>query len=155
MPRLLLAEESKPRLHQLLLVTAGIMITCYGLLTAASSLLPFCVRALKLTAPAARSRFGIEHAPPTANRDTRSAAQSARSARGGEETMSARGPSRTLPDQGGNLVSRPGARSHLRRRKARPAPQEIDRARTSGPVLHGVFEDSGRRVAERKYPPLD
>jgi hypothetical protein len=40
MPRLLPAEASKPRLYQPLLVTAGIILTCYGLLTAASSLLP-------------------------------------------------------------------------------------------------------------------
>ena len=40
MPRLLPAEASKPRLYQPLLVTAGIMITCYGLLTAVSTLLP-------------------------------------------------------------------------------------------------------------------
>ena len=40
MPRLLPGEASKPRLYQPLLVTAGIIITCYGLLTAVSSLLP-------------------------------------------------------------------------------------------------------------------
>jgi hypothetical protein len=40
MPRLLPAEASKPRLYQALLVTAGIILTFYGLLTAASSLLP-------------------------------------------------------------------------------------------------------------------
>jgi hypothetical protein len=40
MPRLLPAEASKPRLSQPLLVTAGIILTCYGLLTAASTLLP-------------------------------------------------------------------------------------------------------------------
>jgi hypothetical protein len=40
MPRLLPAEGSKPRLYQPLLVTAGIILTCYGLLTAVSSLLP-------------------------------------------------------------------------------------------------------------------
>ena len=50
MPRLLPAEASKPRLYTGLLVTAGIIITCYGLLTAVSSLLPNCVSALKLTA---------------------------------------------------------------------------------------------------------
>jgi len=40
MPRLLPTEASKPRLYQPLLVTAGIIVTCYGLLTAVSSLLP-------------------------------------------------------------------------------------------------------------------
>ena len=40
MPRLLSAEGSKPRLYQSLLVTAGMILTCYGLLTAASILLP-------------------------------------------------------------------------------------------------------------------
>jgi hypothetical protein len=40
MPRLLPAEVSKPRLYQPLLITAGIILTCYGLLTAVSSLLP-------------------------------------------------------------------------------------------------------------------
>jgi hypothetical protein len=33
-------EASKPRLYQSLLVTAGTILTCYGLLTAASILLP-------------------------------------------------------------------------------------------------------------------
>ena len=40
MLRLLSAEASKPRLYQSLLVTAGVILTCYGLLTAASILLP-------------------------------------------------------------------------------------------------------------------
>jgi hypothetical protein len=40
MPRLLPAEASKPRLYQPLLVTAGLVLTCYGLLTAVSILLP-------------------------------------------------------------------------------------------------------------------
>jgi hypothetical protein len=40
MPKLLPAEASKRRLYQPLLVTAGIILTCYGLLTAASTLLP-------------------------------------------------------------------------------------------------------------------
>ena len=40
MPRLLPAQASKPRLYETLLVTAGIILTCYGLLTAASILLP-------------------------------------------------------------------------------------------------------------------
>jgi hypothetical protein len=40
MPRLLPAEASKPRLYQPLVVTAGIILTCYGVLTAMSSLLP-------------------------------------------------------------------------------------------------------------------
>jgi hypothetical protein len=40
MPRLLPAEASKPRLYQPLLVTAGIILTCYGVLTAMSTLLP-------------------------------------------------------------------------------------------------------------------
>jgi hypothetical protein len=40
MPRLLPAEASKPRWYQPLLVTAGIILTCYGLLTAVSTLLP-------------------------------------------------------------------------------------------------------------------
>jgi hypothetical protein len=39
MSRLLPAEASKPRLYQPLLVTAGIILTCYGLLTAVSTLL--------------------------------------------------------------------------------------------------------------------
>jgi hypothetical protein len=40
MPRLLPTEACKPRLYQPLLVTAGIILTCYALLTAVSSLLP-------------------------------------------------------------------------------------------------------------------
>ena len=40
MPRLLPTETSKPRFYQPLLVTVGIILTCYGLLTAVSSLLP-------------------------------------------------------------------------------------------------------------------
>src|SRR3984893_16804873 len=40
MPRLLPTEASKPRLYQHLLVIVGIILTCYGLVTAASSLLP-------------------------------------------------------------------------------------------------------------------
>jgi hypothetical protein len=40
MPRLFPAEASKPRLYQSLLVIAGVILTCYGLLTAASILLP-------------------------------------------------------------------------------------------------------------------
>jgi hypothetical protein len=40
MPRLLPTEASKPRLYQHLLVIVGIILTCYGLLTAVSSLLP-------------------------------------------------------------------------------------------------------------------
>jgi hypothetical protein len=40
MPRLFPAEASKPRLYKGLLVTAGITLTCYGLLTAGSILLP-------------------------------------------------------------------------------------------------------------------
>jgi hypothetical protein len=39
MPRLFPAE-AKPRLYKGLLVTAGIILTCYGLLTAGSILLP-------------------------------------------------------------------------------------------------------------------
>ena len=40
MPRLLHAEVPKPRLYQSLLVTAGIILTCYALLTVVSTLLP-------------------------------------------------------------------------------------------------------------------
>jgi hypothetical protein len=40
MPRLVPPEASKPRLYKGLLVTAGLILTCYGLLTAASILLP-------------------------------------------------------------------------------------------------------------------
>ena len=40
MPRLFPAEASKPRLYKGLLITAGIILTCYGLLTAGSILLP-------------------------------------------------------------------------------------------------------------------
>ena len=40
MRRLLPAEASRPRLYERLLITAGIILTCYGLLTAASILLP-------------------------------------------------------------------------------------------------------------------
>ena len=40
MPRLLPAEASKPRLYKGLLLTAGIIITCYGLLTVVSTLVP-------------------------------------------------------------------------------------------------------------------
>jgi hypothetical protein len=69
MPRLLPAEASKPRLYTGLLVTAGIIITCYGLLTAVSSLLPILRERMEANrvgnVTAFRDRI-IVHSKPTA-----------------------------------------------------------------------------------------
>jgi hypothetical protein len=69
MPRLLPAEASKPRLYTGLLVTAGIIITGYGLLTAVSSLLPILRERMEANraghVTAFRDRI-IVHSKPTA-----------------------------------------------------------------------------------------
>jgi hypothetical protein len=69
MPRLLPAEASKPRLYQPLVVTAGIILTCYGLLTAVSSLLPILRERIEANragnVTAFRDRI-IVHLKPTA-----------------------------------------------------------------------------------------
>ena len=69
MPRLLPAEESKPRLYQPVLVTAGIILTCYGLLTAVSSLLPILRERFEANRAGSVTAFRdriIVHSKPTA-----------------------------------------------------------------------------------------
>ena len=68
MPRLLPAEASKPRLYQPLLVTAGIILTCYGLLTAVSTLLPILRERIEANRAGSVSTFRdriILHSKPT------------------------------------------------------------------------------------------
>jgi hypothetical protein len=69
MPRLLPAEASKPRLYQPVLVTAGIILTCYGLLTAVSSLLPILRERFEANRAGSVTAFRdriIVHSKPTA-----------------------------------------------------------------------------------------
>jgi hypothetical protein len=68
MPRLLPAEASKPRLYQPLLVTAGIILTCYGLLTAVSTLLPILRERIEANRAGSVTAFRdriIVHSKPT------------------------------------------------------------------------------------------
>ena len=68
MPRLLPAEASKPRLYTGLLVTTGIIITCYGLLTAVSSLLPILRERIEANGAGSVTAFRdriIVHSKPT------------------------------------------------------------------------------------------
>src|SRR5216684_1474138 len=69
MPRLLPAEASKPRWYQPLLVTAGIILTCYGLLTAVSTLLPILRERIEANTAGSVNAFRdriIVHSKPTA-----------------------------------------------------------------------------------------
>src|ERR1700732_3476199 len=69
MPRLLPAEASKPRLYQPALVTAGIILTCYGLLKAVSCLLPILRERFEANRAGSVTAFRdriIVHSKPTA-----------------------------------------------------------------------------------------
>jgi hypothetical protein len=69
MPRLLPVEASKPRLYQPVLVTAGIILTCYGLLTAVSSLLPILRERFEANRAGSVTAFRdriVVHSKPTA-----------------------------------------------------------------------------------------
>ena len=68
MPRLLPAEASKPRLYKGLLVTAGLILTCYGLLTAAAILLPILRERIETNRAGSVTTFRdrvIVHSKPT------------------------------------------------------------------------------------------